>query len=97
MEESCYRFITVWIFLLSMVIISGAIWAEQAWGSYWSWGSQGDLVIDHLADIWRLSACQADLWLARPAFFHNSDNRLCCGFIHIFGVNYWLVGLHSYA
>jgi len=97
LEESCYRFITVGFFLLSMVIISGAIWAEQAWGSYWSWDPK---------ETWSLIT-----WLIYGACLHvrqtygwrgrRSSIIAIIGFAAVlftfFGVNYWLVGLHSYA
>ena len=97
LDESCYRFITVGFFLLSMVIISGAIWAEQAWGAYWSWDPK---------ETWSLIT-----WLIYGACLHvrqtygwrgrRSSVIAVIGFAAVlftfFGVNYWLVGLHSYA
>lgn len=97
LDESCYRFITIGFFLLSMVIISGAIWAEQAWGSYWSWDPK---------ETWSLIT-----WLIYGACLHvrqtygwrgrRSSVIAVIGFAAVlftfFGVNYWLVGLHSYA
>jgi ABC-type transport system involved in cytochrome c biogenesis permease subunit len=32
-----YRAVSLGFLFLTFVIISGAIWAEHAWGSYWSW------------------------------------------------------------
>jgi len=32
-----YRLITIGFPLLTLAIISGALWAESAWGSYWRW------------------------------------------------------------
>lgn len=97
LDESCYRFITVGFFLLSLVIISGAIWAEQAWGTYWSWDPK---------ETWSLIT-----WLIYGACLHvrqtygwrgrRSSVIAVIGFAAVlftfFGVNYWLVGLHSYA
>jgi cytochrome c-type biogenesis protein CcsB len=97
LDESCYRFITVGFFLLSLVIISGAIWAEQAWGAYWSWDPK---------ETWSLIT-----WLIYAACLHvrqtygwrgrRSSVIAVIGFAAVlftfFGVNYWLVGLHSYA
>lgn len=97
LDESCYRFITVGFFLLSLVIISGAIWAEQAWGAYWSWDPK---------ETWSLIT-----WLIYGACLHvrqtygwrgrRSSVIAVIGFAAVlftfFGVNYWLVGLHSYA
>jgi cytochrome c-type biogenesis protein CcsB len=32
-----YRLITVGFPLLTLAIITGALWADSAWGSYWRW------------------------------------------------------------
>lgn len=97
LDELCYRFITIGFFLLSMVIISGAIWAEQAWGSYWSWDPK---------ETWSLIT-----WLIYGACLHARQTYgwrgrraavlAIIGFAAVlftfFGVNYFLSGLHSYA
>jgi cytochrome c-type biogenesis protein CcsB len=97
LDELCYKFITFGFFLLTMVIISGAIWAEQAWGSYWSWDPK---------ETWSLIT-----WLIYGACLHARKTYgwqgrrsliiAIIGFAAVlftfFGVNYLLVGLHSYA
>lgn len=35
-----FRLITVGIPLLSLAMLSGMIWANQAWGTYWSWDAR---------------------------------------------------------
>lgn len=35
-----YRLITVGFPLLTLAIITGAVWAESAWGSYWRWDAR---------------------------------------------------------
>lgn len=37
LDEISYRCLTFGFPLLTVAIISGAIWAETAWGTYWSW------------------------------------------------------------
>ncbi len=37
LDELSYRCLTYGFPLLTLAIITGAIWAEYAWGSYWSW------------------------------------------------------------
>jgi len=37
LDEISYRCLTVGFPCLTFAIISGAIWAETAWGTYWSW------------------------------------------------------------
>lgn len=97
LDELSYQFITFGFFLLSLVIVSGAIWAEQAWGSYWSWDPK---------ETWSLIT-----WLIYAACLHarhtygwrghRSSVLAVIGFAAVlftfFGVNYLLPGLHSYA
>jgi cytochrome c-type biogenesis protein CcsB len=37
LDELSFRFVSVGFIFLSMMIIAGAIWANQAWGRYWGW------------------------------------------------------------
>ncbi len=37
LDEINYRLITLGFPLLTLAIITGAIWAQSAWGSYWRW------------------------------------------------------------
>jgi cytochrome c-type biogenesis protein CcsB len=37
LDEINYRLITVGFPLLTLAIITGALWAEKAWGRYWNW------------------------------------------------------------
>jgi cytochrome c-type biogenesis protein CcsB len=37
LDEVNYRLITMGFPLLTLAIITGALWAETAWGSYWRW------------------------------------------------------------
>ena len=77
-------------------LIFGAIWAEYAWGSFWSWDPK---------ETWALVT-----WLVYTAYLHVrfikkirgrvSAWLLIIGFFFMlftfFGVNYLLAGLHSY-
>jgi len=76
-------------------IVTGAIWANSAWGSYWSWDPK---------ETWSLIT-----WLVYAVLIHARMIRGCrgrriaylsiIGFIAVlftyFGVNY-IPGLHSY-
>jgi len=78
-------------------LIFGAIWAQTAWGSYWSWDPK---------ETWALIT-----WLVYTAYLHTrfvkrfrgkvSAVLAIVGFAFtmftFFGVNYLLSGLHSYA
>ncbi|MBA2849620.1 c-type cytochrome biogenesis protein CcsB [Thermosulfuriphilus ammonigenes] len=89
---------TVFGFLwLTAGIITGAVWAEQAWGSYWSWDPK---------ETWSLIT-----WFVYATAIHArfvrgwAGKRIAIisivGFASViftyFGVNYLLSGLHSYA
>lgn len=82
---------------LAMLLITGAVWANESWGRYWGWDSKetGALVA----------------WLTYAAFLHTRISRgwkgrssayfAIVGFLLVIftylGVSYLLPGLHSYA
>lgn len=96
LDDISYKFIAVGFPLLTIVIISGAIWAEFAWGRYWSWDPK---------ETWSLIT-----WLVYAAYLHarftygykgkRAAWMSIVGFIFVlftfFGVNYVLSGIHSY-
>ena len=81
---------------LSAGIITGAIWANSAWGTYWSWDPK---------ETWSLIT-----WFIYAATLHARFTRgwqgkriawlAIIGFLSViftyFGVNFLLSGLHSY-
>lgn len=92
-----YRSVCLGLLFLSFTMITGAIWAEQAWGSYWSWDPK---------ETWSLVT-----WLVYAAYLHLRIRRgwrgktaaifavvgfICVIFTYI-GVNTFLPGVHSYA
>jgi cytochrome c-type biogenesis protein CcsB len=80
--------------LMSITILTGAYWAQSAWGRFWSWdpketASLVSWLIYLLLIIYRLSAG----WRGRVAAYIS-----IAGFISIiltFGLN-WAKGLHTY-
>ena len=40
LDEINYRLIKMGFPLLTLAIITGALWAEKAWGSYWNWDAR---------------------------------------------------------
>lgn len=96
-EDHISRIVAAGFVLLSFTIIIGAIWAEQAWGSYWSWDPK---------EVWALLT-----WIIYAVYLHLHrkqvwrGKRACwmviAGFATVlftfFGVNYLLSGNHSYA
>ena len=92
-----YRLICLGFLLLTVVIFSGAIWAEQAWSSWWSWDPK---------ETWALIT-----WIFYAIYLHQRLRMKWQGkrtawmaiiavILVIFtfaGVNLLLPGLHSYA
>lgn len=97
LDEINYRCLTIGFPLLTMGIITGSIWAEYAWGSYWSWDPK---------ETWSLIT-----WLLYAALLHGRltvgwRGRKAAIFAIIgfaallftfLGVNLLLPGLHSYS
>ena len=91
-----YKLITFGFPILTIGIISGAVWANEAWGSYWSWDPK---------ETWALIT-----WLTFSAYLHSrliqkatrvySAKVASLGFSIIWicylGVNFLGQGLHSY-
>ena len=92
-----YRSVSLGLLFLTFCILTGAIWAERAWGSYWSWDPK---------ETWSLIT-----WIIYAAYLHLRINRgwkgkaaavfAVIGFIAVLftyiGVNTFLPGVHSYA
>jgi len=97
LDNLVYRTIAVGFPLLTIGIVTGAAWANYAWGSYWSWDPK---------ETWSLIT-----WFVYALFLHARVTREWRGkrtallsiigfgavIFTYFGVNYVLSGLHSYA
>ena len=96
LDEINYKAIVIGFPMLTLGIITGAAWANYAWGSYWSWDPK---------ETWSLIT-----WFIYAAFLHARFTRdwkgkktavlSIVGFTAVlftyFGVNYLIAGLHSY-
>ena len=96
LDEVTHKMISIGFVLLTLCIITGAAWADRAWGRYWGWDPK---------ETWSLIT-----WLIYGAFLHARLARgwkglrmsviSIVGFIAVIftylGVNYILSGLHSY-
>ena len=97
LDAISYRASALGLLFLTFTILSGAIWAERAWGSYWSWDPK---------ETWSLVT-----WIVYAAYLHLRLRRgwqgksaaifavigfICVMFTYI-GVNTFLPGIHSYA
>jgi cytochrome c-type biogenesis protein CcsB len=91
-----YRIIGIGFPFLTIGIISGAVWANEAWGSYWSWDPKETwALITWLVFAIYLHSRLIKGWEGQKAAFLGS-----CGFFVIWicylGVNFLGKGLHSY-
>lgn len=96
LDNISYRVIGLGFPLLTIGIIAGAVWANEAWGSYWSWDPK---------ETWALIT-----WLVFAAYLHARITRgwqgrrpailAASGFLVVWicylGVNILGKGLHSY-
>ena len=96
LDNLSYRIIGLGFPLLTIGIIAGAVWANEAWGSYWSWDPK---------ETWALIT-----WLVFAAYLHaritkswqgkNPAVLASVGFVVVWicylGVNFLGKGLHSY-
>nr|YP_009398212.1 cytochrome c biogenesis protein ccs1 [Thaumatella adunca]ARW67398.1 cytochrome c biogenesis protein ccs1 [Thaumatella adunca] len=95
-DNLSYRTIGLGFPLLTIGIISGAVWANDAWGTYWSWDPK---------ETWALIT-----WIIFAIYLHSRLNKglegkkpaiiASFGFVIIWicylGVNFLGKGLHSY-
>ena len=91
-----YRSVTLGLMFLTFTIITGAIWAERAWGSYWSWDPKETWSLI----TWIIYAIYLHLrirrgWKGRSAAVFAVIGFICVIFTYI-GVNTFLPGIHSY-
>ena len=96
LDNISYRIIGLGFPLLTIGIIAGGVWANEAWGSYWSWDPK---------ETWALI-----LWLVFAAYLHSRITKgwqgrkpailAAVGFVVVWicylGVNLLGKGLHSY-
>jgi len=96
LDNLSYRVIGLGFPLLTIGIIAGAVWANEAWGSYWSWDPK---------ETWALIT-----WLVFAAYLHARITKgwqgrrpailASTGFVVVWicylGVNLLGKGLHSY-
>ena len=86
------------VFLLTIGVFIGAIWANVSWGTYWSWDPKEVWALITLI-IYALPLHGQSLPMFRNAlFFHGyCIVAFLSVLITYFGVNFILGGMHSYA
>jgi cytochrome c-type biogenesis protein CcsB len=91
-----YRIIAVGLPLLSLGIITGAMWAKEAWGAYWQWDPKETAALLS----WIVYAAYMHLhtrpeWRGTRTAWVNVLGFASIVFCYL-GVNIWISGLHSY-
>jgi cytochrome c-type biogenesis protein CcsB len=95
-DSLAYKMVSFGFPLLTLGIVTGALWAQSAWGSYWRWDPK---------ETWSLIT-----WLIYAAYLHvrivshwrgKWANRLLvvgflCVIVTYLGVNFFASGLHKY-
>lgn len=84
--------------LLATGIFIGAVWANQSWGTYWSWDPKEVWALITLM-VYAVALHRRSIsFLQHPRHYHLF---ICvaylCLLITYFGVNYFLGGMHAYA
>nr|YP_009670936.1 cytochrome c heme attachment protein [Passiflora contracta]QCX30184.1 cytochrome c heme attachment protein [Passiflora contracta] len=96
LDNWSYRILSIGFIFLTIGILSGAVWANETWGSYWNWDPK---------ETWAFIT-----WVIFAIYLHTRTNKnfegfssaivAAIGFIIIwicyFGVNLLGIGLHSY-
>ena len=96
LDEIGYRCLAFGFPMLTVAIITGAIWASRAWGSYWSWDPKESWsLITWLIYAALLHGRLTTGWRGKRAAILTIIGFLMMLFTFI-GVNLWLPGLHSY-
>jgi cytochrome c-type biogenesis protein CcsB len=97
LEQFNYQMIVFGFLWLSLGIITGSIWANSAWGTYWSWDPKETWsLITWLVYAALLHARTMQGWRGRRVAWLSVAGFACVLFTY-FGVNFLLSGLHSYA
>lgn len=82
---------------LAMLLITGAVWANESWGRYWGWDSkETGALVAWLAYAGFLHTRIAHGWSGRRSAYFAIVGFLLVIFTYL-GVSYLLPGLHSYA
>ncbi|MBQ7693362.1 MAG: c-type cytochrome biogenesis protein CcsB [Oscillospiraceae bacterium] len=96
MDYLSYRLVAFGFLFLTVVILSGAIWAEQAWSAFWTWAPK---------EVWALIT-----WIIYAVYLHLRLRMKRRGtamawflviavpvvFFTFAGVNTFMHGLHTY-
>ena len=96
LDTISYRCVSLGMMFLTVTIGFGGIWAENAWGSYWTWDPKETwALITWVIYLVYLHLRIRKGWNGRTAAIFGVVGFVCVLFTYI-GVNTLLPGLHSY-
>ncbi len=96
LDDIIYKSLIFGFIWLSAGIITGAVWANSAWGTYWSWDPK---------ETWSLITWFVYAFALHSRYTRGIKNETIAwlsilGFLSVvftyYGVNFLLAGLHSY-
>jgi len=96
LEKLMFNSVVVGFIFLTLLLITGSIWAEDAWGSWWSWDPKETWALI----TWIIYAVYLHLH-PRPEWHGRKGCYLCvigfaCVLFTLLGVSFFMGGLHSY-
>ena len=96
LDRWSYRIISLGFIFLTIGILSGAVWANEAWGSYWNWDPKETWAFI----TWTIFAIYLHTRKNKKFEGVNSSIAASLGFLIIWicylGINLLGIGLHSY-
>ncbi len=91
-------FMTIGVFMLTIGTFLGGVWANESWGRYWGWDPK---------ETWALVAVLVYAIILHVRYIPGMKGKFLFNVLGMwgyssilftfFGVNFYLVGLHSYA
>lgn len=92
-----YRAIALGFLFLTIVIVTGALWAQRAWGHYWTWDPKETWsLITWIIYALYLHVRLSKGWSGKRAAIFAVVGFICVIFTYI-GVNTLIPSIHSYA
>lgn len=97
LDQLIYRVLAFGFMMQTALLITGAVWAQFAWGRYWGWDPKETWSLI----TWLIYAAYLHMRVTRGWRGHRSAVVCIVGFVAtmftLFGVSLLLPGLHSYA
>jgi cytochrome c-type biogenesis protein CcsB len=97
LDSLIYKTVGVAFAGLAILLVTGAIWANESWGRYWGWDpKETGALVAWLAYAGYLHTRVSHGWAGRRSAYFALVGFLLVIFTYL-GVSYLLPGLHSYA